>query len=56
MTSDRPLVPAPDDRRVRIVEGMATGEERLKCLVESEGKCVLVPRRPKKFPHRIPGD
>jgi hypothetical protein len=33
VTSDRPVLSAPGDGRVRIVEGMATGEETPKCLV-----------------------
>lgn len=53
VTSDGPVVPAADDGRVRISDGMATDEEMLKCLEEREGKYVLVPLRPQKFPHGI---
>jgi hypothetical protein len=50
------MLPAPDDRRVIIVEGMAVGEETLKCLKGRERKFVLMPLRPLKFPHGIPGE
>lgn len=53
VTSDGSVVPAADDRRVRIVDGMAAGEEMLKCLEEREGKYMLVPLRLQKFPHGI---
>jgi hypothetical protein len=48
------MAPSPDDRKVRIVEGMTTGKEKLKCLEGREGKFVLVPLRPLKFPYGIP--
>jgi hypothetical protein len=48
------MIPVPDDRRVRIVEGMATGKKTLKCLVGRERRFLLVPLPPLKLPHGIP--